>query len=75
MEFAVKLPLSSCKGLPLVRSGGTESGQLISWTNAALLSILREAIYDPSPDAEAQIERWYSLRLALRGLNIANPED
>ena len=43
--------------------------------NAALVSILREAVHYPSPDHEARIERWHSLRLVLRGLGVANPSD
>ena len=74
-EFAMRLPLRSCKGLPLVRPSATEGGQRGWVANAALVSILREAVHDPSPDHEARIERWHSLRLVLRGLGVANPSD
>ena len=74
-EFAVGLPLRSCKGLPLLRPSGMEGGLLVWMANTALMSILREAVYDPSPDSEARIERWHSLRLVLRGLGAASPKD
>ena len=74
-EFAVGLPLKSCKGLPLVGPSAMESGRRLWVANAALVSILREAVYDPSPDTEARIERWHSLRLVLWGLGVASPKD
>ena len=74
-EFAAGLPLRSCKGLPLMRPGENQQNRRVWVPNATLVSILREAIYDPTPDVEAHSERWHSLTRALHCLGVANPQD
>ncbi len=74
-EFATRLPLKSCKGLPLVRPGQDEQGRCVWVPNAALVAILRESVYDPTPDTEARAERWHSLCIVLRWLGVDTPQD
>ncbi len=74
-EFATRLPLRSCKGLPLAKLNQAGQGQYVWIPNAALVSILRELVYDPTPDADARAERWHSLRLVLSFLGTAAPQD
>lgn len=74
-EFATRLPLRSCKGLPLARLGQDEQGRCLWVPNAALVSILRDAIYDPTPDAEARAERRHSLCVVMRWLGVNTPRD
>lgn len=71
-RFAVGLPLQSCKGLPLIRPSEDRTRRV--WLpNAPLVSILREAIYDPSPDTEARLDRWYCLTRVLRFFGVLDP--
>lgn len=74
-EFATRLSLRSCKGLPLARLGQDEKGRCAWVPNAALVSILRELIYDPTPDADARAERWHSLCMVMRWLGVNTPQD
>ena len=70
-EFAVGVPLRSCKGLPLVRSNEGQLGQKGWVPNTALLTILRESVYDPTPDEAARLDRWHALRRIFRFLGVS----
>lgn len=74
-EFATRLPLRSCKGLPLAKLCQDEQGRCVWIANTALVSILRELVYDPTPDAAARTERWHALCLVLRWLGVTAPQD
>ena len=74
-EFAAGLPLRSCKGLPLVKPGEAQTGQRTWIPNAALLMVLRESIYDPSPDEAARMDRWYSLTRTMCYFGVTAPKD
>lgn len=61
----------SVEGLPRVRLEIRQSRRI--WIpNPALLSILRDLLYDPSPDEEARLDRWYALTRVFGYFGIPN---
>ena len=74
-QFGNELSLQACKGLPLVRLGAIQPMQRVWVPNAALLTVLREAIYDPTPDETARYDRWYALARILRFFGVSEPLD
>ena len=70
-EFGKGLSLQVCKGLPLVRLGATQPTQRVWVPNIALLTVLREAIYDPTPDETARYERWDALTRVFRFFGVS----
>ena len=72
-EFGKGLPLQTCNGLPLVRLGEDRARQHLWIPNMVLLTVLREAIYDPTPDEAARLDRWHALMGVFRFLSVSEP--
>ena len=61
-EFAADRTLRSCEGLPLFGIVDPDAKKKTWKPNRAMALILRDLIYDPSPDEPAVADRWMALR-------------
>jgi len=74
-QIAAGRSLRASAGLPLIRPAHQAKRQLVWVPNSALLSILRELVYDPSPDEDSRLDRWYALMRAFRSFGVRDMAD
>ena len=79
-EFLRGRSLRSCEGLPMVKASESRPGdpqvyRRVWLPNAALLTILRDLIHDPTPDEAARLERWYALTRVFHFFGLSEPAD
>ena len=69
-EFMAGKTQRACEGLPVVEAPNPLTSRR-TWTpNFALLTILRDLIYDLTPDEDARAERWYALTQVFRFFGV-----